>query len=266
MVARAAAQHGVLKREIRTLAAYKYNIFSPYFEATFAYASTPVAAFPRRRDDADEARELVLMPRNITSHHSRAGGFGHLHHVLKFEVYSHLGEDAAWRGAGAGRSGHAAADRRVVWRTGEWCFRGPMRTSARMKHLSWGWDARAARCSSRDLGKVYLDFLGKIHAQLAPLNKRLLFWGDIAENSPELVGILPKDMIAVSCTTMLRPDYTKNLEPFIKSGLETWVAPGVSNWNRVYPNNNEAMGNIRNFVRDGQKVGADGHAEHGVER
>ncbi|HEY1896528.1 MAG TPA: glycoside hydrolase family 20 zincin-like fold domain-containing protein, partial [Terracidiphilus sp.] len=35
-----------VKREIRTLAEYKYNIFSPYFEHTFAYASTPVAAFP----------------------------------------------------------------------------------------------------------------------------------------------------------------------------------------------------------------------------
>ena len=33
-----------LKREIRTLAAFKYNTFSPYFEHTFAYASTPVAA------------------------------------------------------------------------------------------------------------------------------------------------------------------------------------------------------------------------------
>ena len=35
-----------LKRELRTMAAYKINTFSPYFEATFAYASTPVAAFP----------------------------------------------------------------------------------------------------------------------------------------------------------------------------------------------------------------------------
>jgi len=48
-----------LKREIRTLAAYKYNIFSPYFEHTFAYASSPVAAFPGGAMTPDEARELV---------------------------------------------------------------------------------------------------------------------------------------------------------------------------------------------------------------
>jgi hexosaminidase len=72
------------------------------------------------------------------------------------------------------------------------------------------------------------------------------------------VGTLPKDMIAVSWHYDAKPDFTKNLEPFLKSGLETWVAPGVNNWNRVYPDNNEALGNIKNFVRDGQKLGAKG--------
>ena len=109
-----------LKREIRTLAAYKYNIFSPYFEHTFAYASTPVAAFPGGAMTPDEARELVAY---AAKYHitviPEQEAFGHLHHVLKFEQYSHAGRDAAWSGAGAGRSGHAAADRRVVRRTGE---------------------------------------------------------------------------------------------------------------------------------------------------
>ncbi len=95
-----------LKREIRTLAAYKYNIFSPYFEHTFAYASTPVAAFPGGAMTPDEARELVeyAAKYHITIIPEQEA-FGHLHHVLKFEQYSHAWRDAAWRGAGAGRSG-----------------------------------------------------------------------------------------------------------------------------------------------------------------
>jgi hexosaminidase len=110
----------------------------------------------------------------------------------------------------------------------------------------------------RGLGAVYLDFLTQIHTTLEPNHKRLLFWGDIAENSPELVGTLPKDMIAVPWHYDAQPDFTKAIEPFKKAGLETWVAPGVNNWNRLYPNNNEALGNIRGFVRDGQKLGSKG--------
>jgi hexosaminidase len=76
-------------REIRTLAAYKLNTFSPYFEHTFAYASTPVAAFPGGSMTPAEARELVeyAAQYHITVIPEQEA-FGHLHNVLKFEQYS----------------------------------------------------------------------------------------------------------------------------------------------------------------------------------
>ena len=82
-----------LKREIRTLAAYKYNIFSPYFEHTFAYASTPVAAFPGGAMTPEQGKELVeyAAKYHITIIPEQEA-FGHLHHVLKFEQYSKLAE------------------------------------------------------------------------------------------------------------------------------------------------------------------------------
>jgi hexosaminidase len=247
-----------LKREIRTLAAFKCNIFSPYFEHTFAYASTPVAAFPGGAITPDEGRELVAYAAkfHITIIPEQEA-FGHLHHVLKFEAYSGLGETP--RGAVL-----APGDPRSLPQIGEWfselakVFPGSYAHIGADETSQLGLGRTHDQVAQQGLGKVYLDFLGKIHEQLAPLHKRLLFWGDIAENSPELVGTLPKDMIAVSWHYDARPDFTKNLEPFLKSGLETWVATGVNNWNRVYPDNNEALGNIENFVRDGQKLGAKG--------
>jgi hexosaminidase len=239
-----------LKREIRTLAAFKCNIFSPYFEHTFAYASTPVAAFPGGAITPDEGRELVAYAAkfHITIIPEQEA-FGHL--------YSGLGETP--RGAVL-----APGDPRSLPQIGEWfselakVFPGSYAHIGADETSQLGLGRTHDQVAQQGLGKVYLDFLGKIHEQLAPLHKRLLFWGDIAENSPELVGTLPKDMIAVSWHYDARPDFTKNLEPFLKSGLETWVATGVNNWNRVYPDNNEALGNIENFVRDGQKLGAKG--------
>ena len=247
-----------LKREIRTLAAYKYNIFSPYFEHTFAYGSTPVAAFPGGAMTPDEARELVAY---AAKYHitviPEQESFGHLHHVLKFEEYSPLGETPHGAVLAPGDAGTLPL---ISSWFGELAkvFPAPYAHVGADETFELGLGRTRDQVKQQGLATVYLNFLSQIHETLAPLHKRLLFWGDIAVNSPELVGTLPKDMIAVPWVYDARPDFTPEIVPFTKAGLETWVAPGVSNWNRVYPNNNVALGNIRAFVRDGQKLGATG--------
>ena len=247
-----------LKREIRTLAAYKINIFSPYFEHTFAYDVSPVAAFPGGAMTPDEARELVAY---AAQYHitviPEQESFGHLHHLLKFEQFSSMGETP---------HGSVLAPSEVVtlplissW-FGELAkvFPAPYAHIGADETFELGLGKTREQVEQRGLDAVYIDFLKKIHATLEPNHKRLLFWGDIAVKSPELVGTLPKDMIAVPWEYRDRPDFKPIIEPFTKAGLETWVAPGVNNWSRLYPNNNEALANIRAFVRDGQALGATG--------
>ena len=247
-----------VKREIRTLAAYKVNTFSPYFEATFAYASTPVAAFPGGAMTPDEAREMVAY---AAKYHitviPEQESFGHLHHVLKFEEYSPLGESP--HGSVLAPGDGATLPLISSW-FGELAkvFPGPYAHIGADETFELGLGRTREEVKEKGLSPVYLDFLTKIHAALEPYHKQLLFWGDIAVKSPELVGTLPKDMIAVPWVYDAKPDFTYEIVPFTKAGLETWVASGVNNWNRVYPNNNEALGNIRGFVRDGQRLGATG--------
>lgn len=247
-----------LKREIRTLAAYKLNIFSPYFEHTFAYASTPVAAFPGGSMTPEEARELVAY---AAQYHitviPEQEAFGHLHNVLKFEEYSGLGETLHGSVLAPGDAG-------TVPEIAEWfgelaqVFPGPYAHIGADETFELGLGRTRDAVKERGLGAVYMDFLTRIHTALEPDHKQLLFWGDIAVNSPDLVATLPKDMIAVPWRYDAEPDFAPLILPFTKAGLETWVAPGVNNWSRLYPNNNEALGNIRAFVRDGQKLGSKG--------
>jgi hypothetical protein len=108
------------------------------------------------------------------------------------------------------------------------------------------------------IGTVYLDFLRQIVDALRPSGKKFLFWGDVALSSPELVSTIPKDLIAVPWVYGADTSYVRFIKPFRDVGMETWVAPGVSSWNRVYPNNANALVNIQRFVRDGQALGATG--------
>lgn len=275
-----------LKREIRTLAAYKINIFSPYFEHTFAYDSSPVAAFPGGAMTPDEARELVAY---AAQYHitviPEQESFGHLHHLLKFEQFSALGETphgsvlapmvrnekpAPLAAAPEAQTGQPAPPQTAPAKTDPlplisgWfselarVFPGPYAHIGADETFELGMGKTREQVAQQGLGAVYIDFLKQIHTALEPNQKRLLFWGDIAVHSPELVGTLPKDMIAVPWEYDVKPDYKPIIEPFTRAGLETWVAPGVSNWSRLYPNNNEALANIRVFVRDGQALGATG--------
>jgi hypothetical protein len=103
-----------------------------------------------------------------------------------------------------------------------------------------------------------MEHLQKVHEILQPYHKQLMFWGDIAVKYPELLTILPNDIIAVPWDYDAKPSYDAILKPYKDAGLAIMVAPGASDWNAIWPNLDVAYVNIRNFVRDGQKVGAIG--------
>ena len=131
---------------------------------------------------------------------------------------------------------------------------------------------------TRGLGPVYLDFVQKIVSTLEPLHRRILFWGDIAQSvtqgataytsvgaatpnrvDPDILANLPasfkKSTIAVAWWYTPHPakGFASFLNPFTSAGFETWVAPGVNNWSVVWPDSNDALTNIQQFVAEGQR-------------
>jgi hypothetical protein len=247
------------KKQIRTFAAYKMNVYSPYFEHTVEYPSNPLFAPPGGAITAEQARELTAYARRYhVEIVPEQEAFGHLHHVLKWEKYTPLGETVRGSILAPGDSGTIPFVRALFTEL-DTLFPG------RFLHIGADETADLGRGRTRDAvqqqgyGAVYGRFLTSIHEALRPLHRRLLFWGDMASDHPELVPSLPKDMIAVSWYYDLpRQSWDRYFQPFRQAGIEFWVAPGVSSWNRVYPNNDVALQNIRALVREGQKAGATG--------
>lgn len=247
-----------MKRQLRTFAAYKLNVYSPYFEHTLAYRSNPLSAPPGGTLTRDEMRELVTYARR---YHidvvPEQEAFGHLHHVLKYELYTPLGETPHGHVLAPGQPGSMALIK-------QWFAEIDTIFPSRFVHLGadetfeLGRGQTADRATTEGIGPVYLGFLRDIVQNVGRPDKRYLFWGDVAGNHPDLVASLPRQMIAVPWGYGAAPSFEKQIAPFRAAGFETWVAPGVSSWNRVYPNYNTAFANIQHFVRDGQKLGATG--------
>ena len=81
------------ERQVRTLAAYKLNIYSPYFEQSLAYSASPLVAPPGgAMSPADVATLIHYAAQYHVTVVPEQEAFGHLHHVLKYEQYSSLAE------------------------------------------------------------------------------------------------------------------------------------------------------------------------------
>jgi hexosaminidase len=247
------------RKQIRTLASLKINVYSPYFENTMQYKQNPLPALPGGSMSAEDVAELV---KYAAKYHidviPEQEAFGHLHNVLVWDKYATLAETPHGAVLAPGQAGSLELIKEWFTELAE-MFPGKFLHIGADETFELGRGQTRPDVKQRGLGAVYIEFLNKIHATLKPLNRRLLFWGDVAMNDPELVKTMPKDMVAVAWQYNPQEDgFEKWLRPFLDAKMETWVAPGVNNWNRVYPNNDWALRNIQRFTADGQRFGSTG--------
>jgi hypothetical protein len=251
------------KKLIRTLAAYKINLYSPYFEDTAAYASNPLLAPPGGGINASDAATLVAYARayHVTIVPEQEA-FGHLHNQLTWEQYQPLAETPHGSVIAPGQPGSIALIKQEFSELAAE-YPGPFLHIGGDETVDLGQGQTRPDVDARGLGPVYLDFMQQIVAALQPLHRRLLFWGDIAQGSPDLLKTLPQifkdSTIAIAWGYDPEPrGFAKTLTPFASSGFETWVSPSVHNFRVVYPDNNLALPNIQQFTRDGQQLGSTG--------
>jgi len=251
------------KKLIRTLAAYKANLYSPYFEHTQQYASNPLPAPPGGSISASDARELVAYAKQ---YHVMIvpdqEAFGHLRHELIWEQYQPLAETPHGAVLAPGQPGSLTLISQEFTELAA-LYPSPFLHIGADETEDLGLGQTKSEVDAQGLGPVYLSFLQQIDTTLKPLNRRLLFWGDIAQKSPDLLKAMPptfkQDTIAIAWEYNPNPHgFAKYLKPYTDAGFETWVSPGINNWSRVYPDNNYALPNIQQFTRDGQAMGATG--------
>ncbi len=247
-----------LEMQIRTLAEYKINLLGFNLEHVFDFQTQPLV--PPKEAAPKEAALTPLEIKELVDYASKyyitllpeQQAFGHLHQFLKYEIYSDLAETP---------HGHVLTPTnpktydfiRQIYGEVVPLFPGPFFHIGADETVELGLGQTEALAAREGLGRVYLEHLQKVFEIMQPYHKQLMFWGDIAVKYPELMTILPKDMIAVPWDYVPKPSYENTITPYTDAGLRIVVAPGAGNWGVIWPNLESAFVNIRNFVRDGQK-------------
>ena len=248
---------------IQQLAAYKVNIYSPYFENTQQYASNPLPAPPGGSMSASDARALsAFAARYHVIIIPEQEAFGHLRHTLIWDQYQGLAETP--HGAVLTPTQPGTLQLIQQWfKELSQLYPGPFLHIGADETIDLGTGATRADVDARTLPVVYLDFLQQIVAALQPLHRKILFWGDVAQGSPALLKALPQsfksETIAVAWGYSPNPrGFANIIRPYSDAGMEVWVSPSINNYRQVYPNQQLGLEDIQEFTRDGQKYGATG--------
>ncbi|HKE58911.1 MAG TPA: family 20 glycosylhydrolase, partial [Pyrinomonadaceae bacterium] len=245
-----------IKRQIRTFAAYKLNLHSFYMEQAFSSTQHPLIGPSGGSLTPDEIRDLVsyaaryhveIVPEQQT--------FGHLHKALKYEKYNELAETPY----GDVLSPQQEGTYKLIadwYREINELFPGKFFHIGEDETFELGEGQSREAARTLGVGAVYFQHLNRVRDLLRPYNRRLIFWGDIALNHPDLIGNIPKDLVVANWDYGAKDDFGPRLKPFKDAGLEQLVCPGVGGWNQIFPNVDTSTKNIVNFVRDGQAAGA----------
>lgn len=247
----------MLKTAVRMCAAYKLNLVNLYVEHLFPFSHSPITA-----DGAalsfEEMRQLVAYARQYhVDLVPQQESFGHLHSLLKWELYSGMAEtkrgDVLTPGDERSQAWVLQAAKELAA-----VFPSPYLHIGADETFELGLGRSREKVQSMGMGKVYTEHIRKVAGLLQPVNKKLIIWGDIAKKNPEAISELPKDLIIATWGYKAEDDFASFITPFRKAGLEVWVCPGVGNWRRMFPDFTEAASNINNFVAEGKKLGATG--------
>lgn len=118
-------------------------------------------------------------------------------------------------------------------------------------------DLKEGKYKDEDTGKLYIDFIKKIIDYLKSKGKRIMMWGDVLLQHPEVIAELPKDIQLANW----HYDENPNEETFVtfeESGCEQIVCPGTSAWVGFSEDIERANVNIVKMGDYGYKHGANG--------
>jgi hypothetical protein len=113
-------------------------------------------------------------------------------------------------------------------------------------------------CEAKGKGRVYLDFLNKIHREVSASDKRMMFWGDIILKYPKLIRGLPKNAIALNWGYEANHPFEKEAAQFAKAKIPFYVCPGTSTWQTLIGKHDNALANLGAAARAGKEFGAIG--------
>jgi len=114
--------------------------------------------------------------------------------------------------------------------------------------LELGWGKSKEICEEKGKHRVYFDYLLKVIEFIQSKGKKVMFWGDIINQAPELLKELPENVIPINWGYSPLNPSEKACQEYEKLNLKFYNAPGSQSWNTILGNTETMLVNAENAV------------------
>jgi hypothetical protein len=234
------------KDMIRFLAEFKMNTLIFYFEDTFRFKKYPTIGEGRGALTREQIDELEAFARPLG--------------VEIFPVFEMLGNQGALlmldevRPFAEYPGAHSFSVNDDAFHFLKNCFE-EMSAAFDSKYFHAGldesWDLGFGKSEEivkrAGRGPAHAAHYRRINELLKAHGKTMIMYGDIILNYPEILDLIPKDIVLMDWQYHAADKYP-TVDVLGSKGFPILVLPGMSNWDRIFPEMSRAMINIRNFT------------------
>lgn len=255
------------KKLILRLAKSKVNVLQFYVEHTFDFKE--FYSVDRTDEDyltADDILELdAFCYDNFIDFQPSISTFGHLFELLMLKEHEHLRELEDYTMVyhfWENRMFHHTIDADNPESVALICSMiDQYMPLFRSKYFNICCDETFDLCKGRNQGKdatkLYVSYVQKITKHITDAGKKVMMWGDIALQHPDMLEFLPKDTILLNWNYAANPDITR-IEKVKDCGFEQIVCPGTSSWSSLVELTMHSVPNIMKLAKGGYDNGAIG--------
>ncbi len=253
-----------IKQLIERLARWKVNELQLYVENVFTFASHPSIG---RGYSPFTPTDILTIQAHCKAHHIRLVGslssFGHMEKILALPEYRHLGELPGHNGHPCGTTLCPGDPGSIKLLRDMYADFLPLFEATDFNVCcDEPWELGKGRSRKQadkiGVGRVYLEFILKIHKLCQKHSKRMNMWGDIVLDHPEIIPEIPKDIVMLNWDYYPKARNMRRTHEFTDAGLSVFCCPGTNGWSSHGTRMEQAVSNVAKFARIAKRCGTEG--------
>ncbi len=245
------------KRVIKFISRYKMNTYMPYMEDVIKFDEFPSIGKNRGALSKKEIKEIVEYAGNyFVDVIPIFQTLGHYENILTQEEFLDYAEFPGAASLDVSNDSTYVFLDKLIKEVAE-AFPSEYFHIGADESWDVGLGNSKGLVDSLGIAKVHANHYKKVYAICKKYGKKVMMYGDIILEHPEILQMLPEDITVVNWRYHPRFEYS-SVKEFVKAGIKYIVSPSVWNFFNPYPNYSYAFTNIKNLTASGIKNNSTG--------